>query len=91
MPAIRPITDLRNTGAISELCHKLGEPVFITKNGCEDMVIMSSETYEQTAAAVTAAEIYRELLVSMRELRDNKGVDGCAALEEMRKKYKYDV
>jgi hypothetical protein len=31
MPQIRPITDLRNTNAISELCHLKKEPVFITK------------------------------------------------------------
>ena len=36
MPQIRPITDLRNTTEISELCHKSQEPIFITKNGYED-------------------------------------------------------
>ena len=46
MPQIRPITDLRNTTEISELCHAKSEPVFITKNGYGDLVIMSMETYE---------------------------------------------
>ena len=46
MPQIRPITDLRNTTEISELCHSKKEPVFITKNGYGDLVIMSMETYE---------------------------------------------
>lgn len=46
MPQIRPITDLRNTTEISELCHAKNEPVFITKNGYGDLVIMSMETYE---------------------------------------------
>lgn len=46
MPQIRPITDLRNTTEISELCHAKKEPVFITKNGYGDLVIMSMETYE---------------------------------------------
>lgn len=31
MPQIRPITDLRNTTEISELCHAKNEPIFITK------------------------------------------------------------
>ena len=31
MPVIRPITDLRNTNEISEICHKQQQPVFITK------------------------------------------------------------
>ena len=32
MPQIKPITDLRNTTEISELCNRTNEPVFITKN-----------------------------------------------------------
>ena len=51
MPQIRPITDLRNTTEISELCHAKNEPVFITKNGYGDLVVMSMETYEQLTAA----------------------------------------
>jgi prevent-host-death family protein len=62
MPQIRPITDLRNTTEISELCHRKKEPVFITKNGYGDLVVMSIETYEEmleTAAtdnAISKAE-----------------------------------
>ena len=62
MPQIRPITDLRNTTEISEICHAKPEPVFITKNGYGDLVIMSIETYEQmlenaaTDAAISEAE-----------------------------------
>ena len=46
MPKIIPITDLRNTTKISELCHAKNEPIFITKNGYSDLVIMSMEAYE---------------------------------------------
>ena len=62
MPQIRPITDLRNTNEISDICHARREPVFITKNGYGDLVVMSSETYEamvETAAmdaAISEAE-----------------------------------
>lgn len=62
MPNIRPITDLRNTNEISEICHSKKEPIFITKNGYGDLVIMSIETYEemlevnQTDMAITQAE-----------------------------------
>ena len=47
MPQIRPITDLRNTTEISELCHAKREPLFITKNGYGDLVVMSIEAYEE--------------------------------------------
>ena len=79
MPQIRPITDLRNTNEISDICHARKEPVFITKNGYGDLVVMSIETYEsmmETAAAITQAEaeytqsgqLYdaRETLASLR-------------------------
>jgi PHD/YefM family antitoxin component YafN of YafNO toxin-antitoxin module len=47
MPQIRPITDLRNTTEISNACHAKREPIFITKNGYGDLVVMSMETYEE--------------------------------------------
>ena len=57
MPQIRPITDLRNTTEISDLCHARREPVFITKNGYGDLVVMSIETYEAAVdAAISQAE-----------------------------------
>ena len=46
MPQIIPIRDLRNTTAISDLCHKSQEPVIITKHGHGDLVMMSMECYE---------------------------------------------
>lgn len=49
MPMIMPIRDLRNTSAISELAHKKQEPIFITKNGYSDLVVMSAELYERFA------------------------------------------
>lgn len=62
MLQIRPITDLRNTTEISEICHANREPLFITKNGYGDLVVMSIETYEEmietarTDASISEAE-----------------------------------
>ena len=50
MPQIRPITDLRNTTEISEVCHASREPLFITKNGYGDLVVMSCLLYTSDAA-----------------------------------------
>lgn len=49
MPMIMPIRDLRNTSNISDLAHKIQEPIFITKNGYSDLVVMSAELYEKFA------------------------------------------
>lgn len=59
MLKIRPISDLRNKFAdISRIVHETAEPVFLTKNGYGDMVVMSIEAYEQK---LFKSEIYFKL------------------------------
>ena len=47
MPQIVPIKELKNTNRISQMCHESHEPIYVTKNGYGDMVIMSMEAYER--------------------------------------------
>lgn len=85
MPQIRPIKDLRNTTEISNLCHDSNEPIFITKNGYGDMVIMSIETYEKTLAQI---ELYSELKVAEEQVGyDENTLDAEESLKTLRKKY----
>ena len=59
MRKIRPISDLRNNFAeISKTVHESNEPVFLTKNGYGDMVVMSLESYENLQFEI---EIYYKL------------------------------
>lgn len=59
MPQIRPVSDLRNNFAeISKIVHETAEPVFLTKNGYGDMVVMSIEAYERK---LFESEIYLKL------------------------------
>lgn len=46
MPIIRPISEMRDTSTMSKLCHQSQEPVFLTKNGLGNLVVMSMECYE---------------------------------------------
>ncbi len=87
MPQIRPITDLRNTTEISELCHNSSEPIFITKNGYGDMVVMSNETYEKSLALV---DIYKKLLIGHRQIENGEVIDGDEVFAKMRRKYGYN-
>ena len=87
MPTIRPISELRNTTEISDLCHKVQEPVFITKNGYGDLVVMSIETYERGQAM---ADIYRKLGASEADLAAGvKPLDGEDVFRELKAKYGY--
>jgi len=58
IPKIIPISELKDTASISSLCHEVQQPVFITKNGYSDLVIMSMDTYERNMALL---EIYSKL------------------------------
>ncbi len=85
MPQIRPITDLRNTNEISEICHKSNEPLFITKNGYGDLVVMSIETYERKMALV---EVYKKLFEAEKELEDGTPLkDGEEVFRKLRSKH----
>ncbi|MBQ7668431.1 MAG: type II toxin-antitoxin system Phd/YefM family antitoxin [Clostridia bacterium] len=84
MPQIRPITDLRNTNEISDICHKQGEPLFITKNGYGDLVIMSIETYEKL---FEIAQEDLDIKEAEKENDENSLIDGRDALKKLRRKY----
>lgn len=84
MPRIIPIRDLKDTAAISQLCSESNEPVYITKNGYGDMVIMSMKTYEET---VSLREVYAKLAQAEQEIREGKTVDARSSLAQLRGKY----
>ena len=84
MPQIIPIKDLKNTADISEMVHAAEEPIYITKNGYGDMVIMSVEMYESTMKRLN---MYRELELSEREIESGRTKDARQSLGKMREKY----
>lgn len=85
MPQIIPIKDLKNTSEISELCHKSDEPIFITKNGYGDMVIMSVDTYEQFISKLSLAV---ELEKGLKEVKNGETFEIDGVLNEITSKYK---
>jgi len=65
MTIIKPISDLRNNfNKISEICHHDGEPIYITKNGKGDMVVMSIASYEKQQNQL---DLYKKLLVAEKQ------------------------
>lgn len=84
MPKIIPIRDLKDTSRISQMCQETNEPIFITKNGYGDMVIMSMDTYEQQLAN---ACVYEVLSRSIDDEKHGRLEDARATLNEIRKEY----
>lgn len=65
MKMIRPVSDLRNNFAdISKTVHETAQPVFLTKNGYGDMVVLSMEAFENLQFD---SEIYFKLREAERE------------------------
>ena len=65
MSMIRPVSDLRNNFAeISKTVHETAQPVFLTKNGFGDMVVLSMEAYENLQFE---SEVYFKLQEAERE------------------------
>jgi prevent-host-death family protein len=80
---IKPVSDLRNKfNEISRICHKEGEPVFLTKNGKGDLVVMSLAAFEKKEALL---DLYQKL--SIAEQQSEKGA-GTIEHKEMMKRLK---
>ena len=78
-----PIRDLKNTAAISEMCKKFAAPIYVTKNGYNDMVIMSAEVYDR----IRLVSVYEKLMEAEADIDEGRVMEGSASLRKLREKY----
>ncbi len=85
MPVIKPISDLRNkANEISALAHESDEPIFITKNGEGDLVVMSMAQYSKIQLKL---ELFSKLAVAQAERASgNTGRGLSAVMKDIRKR-----
>lgn len=85
MPIIRPISDLRNSAnEISDFCRQTREPVYITRNGTGDMVVVSVAEYERQQALI---DLYGKLAIAEQEIAEGaEGKDFLTVARQMREK-----
>lgn len=84
MPRILPIRDLRDTTKISNLCHESNEPIYITKNGYGDMVLLSMEAYENLFSRL---KMYDAVMAGKEQADQGDLIDGAKAMQKMGTKY----
>ena len=85
MPIIMPIRDLRNTTEISNIAHREQEPIFITKNGYSDLVVMSSELYDKL---MRINRIDQAIYESEQEILNGvEAIDAEVVFTDLEKKY----
>ena len=78
-----PIRDLKNTSEISAMCKQSNAPIFITKNGYNDMVIMSAEVYDR----IRLYTIYEKMMEAEADIQAGRVADAREALAGLRTKY----
>ena len=85
MPSIRPISDLRNSAnEISDFCRQSREPVYITRNGTGDMVVLNIDEYERQMAVI---DLYGKLAVAEEEISAGAaGDDFLTVAKQMRER-----
>ena len=84
MPRIIPIRDLKDTSTISKMCSESSDPIYITQNGYDNMVIMSMKAYEEKMWLLDA---YAKLAEAEAEVQNGKTVDARSALKTLREKH----
>jgi len=84
MPQIIPIRDLKNTGAISQMCQESTEPIFVTKNGYGDMVIMSMKIYNEK---LLMHDLYNKLAQSEADVAAGRTQNVKDSLQQLKEKH----
>ena len=85
MPIIKSISSLRNrTRDIASLCHEQDEPVYLTKNGEGDLVVMSIKHYERLK---TRVELFEKLSAAQAQVAaGEKGFTHAQVMKKLRQR-----
>lgn len=85
MATIRPSSDLRNRyNEISDFCNSNNEPVFITKNGTGDLVVMSNAEYERLCGK---HELHRLLDEGIESAKTKNGRPASDVFADVERKF----
>lgn len=88
MATIRPSSDLRNKyNEISTFCHTHNEPVYITKNGTGDLVVLSNAEYERLTAR---EKLHRSLNEGIADAQAGRERSAADVFFDIEKKYGLD-
>lgn len=88
MATIRPSSDLRNKyNEISEFCNKYNEPVFITKNGTGDLVVLSNSEYERLCGK---SELHFLLDEGLSDVKSGKGRTAADVFADIERDFDFD-
>jgi prevent-host-death family protein len=90
MPEIKPISDLRNkANQISDQAETMDEPIFITRNGEGDMVVMSMTHYSKLQLKL---ELFSKVAVAQAQRASgDRGRTVSQVIKDLRKRIREPV
>ena len=86
MAVIVPIKNLKDTNKFSSFCAKQKEPVYVTKNGYGDMVVMNMDYFEKVVEKYVIRE---KILEGIDDMKKGRVMDGEKAMQKLKKKYDF--
>lgn len=82
-----PVRDMKDTAKFSETVRNADGPVTVTKNGRDEFVVMTSDTYEGIKQELARIKLYDIVFQAERELAEGKHSDYDTFSRELREKY----
>jgi PHD/YefM family antitoxin component YafN of YafNO toxin-antitoxin module len=93
MPRIMPITELRNTKKLTQVCDEEQAPVFITNNGFNKLVVMTDEVFNKYDEIFNRyfalADVYQKLAEAEEDIKANRVRPAKDVFKELDEKYGY--
>lgn len=84
MAIIVPIKELKDTNKFSSMCEKANEPIYVTKNGYGNMVVMNVEFYNKVFEKMV---VKQKIIEGLSDIKRRKVSDGKKFMKELKEKY----
>ena len=84
MPKIIPIKELKDTANISTMVRESEGPVYVTKNGYDDMVLMSTAEYDRLMYEM---DLLEKLLEGEMAIQRGEVEDAFESVDRIRRRY----
>ena len=82
-----PIKELKNTAEFSRLVEESESPVFVTKNGYESFVAMTTQAYEALKLEAARAKLYQSIDRAEQDIVAGRTIEAHTAIANLRARY----
>ncbi|MBR3288579.1 MAG: type II toxin-antitoxin system Phd/YefM family antitoxin [Lachnospiraceae bacterium] len=84
MAIIVPIKELKDTNKFSTMCENANEPIYVTKNGYGNMVVMNVDYYNKVFEKLI---VKHQIMEGLDDIKNGKVSDGKKFMKELKEKY----